>query len=488
LWPNATRQREDPEAPRLISPAQVAPVRPEGAAESVLVEQREPIWQPDQWRPRLPALLAVWGRRCRRLRIGFAGSAGREAAARWGALLFAIAGVLGLVALAFPGGAGTSSVAAAATSFLACAVGGWLWLAGARLSAGVYQLLALLAVALVCVSACYGGAEGWLDGFYFFWIALFVAYFFSLPAVALQTGAIAVAYAPTLALNHAIRHRPLIWFLTVATVAVTAAVVSLLRRRLEQALEVEHRQVERLLELDRLKDDFIATVSHELRTPVSAVYGAAETLLARDLPAFRRTELLRVTHQQALRLAELVEHLLISASLDRGALTGTVDAIDPTLPVLAAVEAARAREPTRTIGIDADHDIPRVAADRARLQQALTALLDNALKYSPPAAPITVRLERLPARARISVVDAGPGIPGPERERVFDKFHRLDPTMRNGIGGSGLGLHIVRKLVIAMGGNVWIESATPTAYGTRVVLELPLAEPTRQDDLDEIAH
>jgi hypothetical protein len=131
LWPNATRQREDPEAPRLISPAQVAPVRPEGAAESVLVEQREPIWQPDQWRPRLPALLAVWGRRCRRLRIGFAGSAGREAAARWGALLFAIAGVLGLVALAFPGGAGTSSVAAAATSFLACAVGGWLWLAGA---------------------------------------------------------------------------------------------------------------------------------------------------------------------------------------------------------------------------------------------------------------------------------------------------------------------------------------------------------------------
>ncbi len=72
---------------------------------------------------------------------------------------------------------------------------------------------------------------------------------------------------------------------------------------------------------------------------------------------------------------------------------------------------------------------------------------------------------------------------------MFDKFHRLDPTMHNGISGSGLGLHIVRKLVIAMGGNVWIESATPAASGTRVVLELRLAEPTRQDDLvDEIAH
>ena len=471
-----------------MSPAQVARVRPEGAAERALVEQREPIWPPDHGRLRLSAVIAVRGR-FRRFRIGFAASAGREAAARWGALLFAIAGILGLVALAFPGGGGTSSVAAAATSLIACAVGGWLWFVGARLSAGVYQLLALLAVALVCVSAYYGGADGWLDGFYFFWIALFVAYFFSLPAVALQTVAMAIAYAPTLALNQAIRHRPLIWFLTVATVAVTAAVVSLLRRRLEQALEVEHRQVERLLELDRLKDDFIATVSHELRTPVSAVYGAAETLLARDLPVSRRAELLRVMHQQALRLAELVEHLLISASLDRGALPITVDAIDATLPALAAVEAARVREPARTIAIDVDRDIPRVAADRARLQQVLAALLDNALKYSPPAAPIAVRLERVSDRAQISVVDAGPGIPEPERERVFDKFHRLDPTMRNGISGSGLGLHIVRKLVIAMGGNVWIESATPTASGTRVVLEFRLTEPTKQDNLvDEIAY
>ncbi|TML00580.1 MAG: two-component sensor histidine kinase, partial [Actinobacteria bacterium] len=228
---------------------------------------------------------------------------------------------------------------------------------------------------------------------------------------------------------------------------------------------------------------------HELRTPVSAVYGAAETLLARDLPVSRRTELLRVTHQQALRLAQLVEHLLISASLDRGALPVTVDAIDATLPALAAVEAARVREPTRTIALDVDRDIPRVAADRARLQQALAALLDNALKYSPPTAPITVRLERVSSRAQISVVDAGPGVPEPERERVFDKFHRLDPTMRNGISGSRLGLHIVRKLVIAMGTNIWIESATPAASGTRVVLELRLAEPTRQDDLvDEIAY
>ncbi len=74
--------------------------------------------------------------------------------------------------------------------------------------------------------------------------------------------------------------------------------------------------------------------------------------------------------------------------------------------------------------------------DPARLQQALTALLDNALKYSPPTAPIEVRLERRPARVRINVFDVGPGIPESERERVFDKFHRLDPTMRNGIGGS----------------------------------------------------
>jgi signal transduction histidine kinase len=412
--------------------------------------------------------------RLRRPRVSFAASVQPETPARASALLFITAGVLGLLALAFPGGTGSSAAAGAATSFSACALGAALWFLGVRLSAAAYQPLGIAATALASVSVYFGGPDGWLNGFFFLWIALFIAYFFTLPVVVLQTAAIAAAYAPALALNDRIRHGGLIWFLTVTTVAVTAAVVAVLRGRLELALEAEHRQVEHLLELDRLKDDFIATVSHELRTPVTSVYGAAETLLARDLPEERRSELLRVAHHQALRLADLVESLLTSASLDRGLMRVELRTIDPAVPVVDAVEALRVRAPNRTVTFDAPIELPDVIADSSRLHQALAAVLDNAAKYSPPRTPIHVQLTGERGHVRISIVDHGPGIPEAERERVFDKFHRLDPELTSGIGGSGLGLHIARGLLAAMAGEVWIEPTHPDGSGTTVILRLPI--------------
>jgi signal transduction histidine kinase len=424
------------------------------------------------------ALLAGWRRG---FSVSFAAGVEREAAARAGAALFSVAGVLGLLALVFPGGAGSSVAAGVATSVCACALGVALWFAGVRLSAAAYQLLGFAAVALASVSAYFGGSDGWLNGFFFFWVALFIAYFFTVAAVALQAGAIALSYALALASNGAIRHGTLVWFLTAATVAVTATVVGVLRRRLEQALAVERRQVERLRALDRLKDDFIATVSHELRTPVSAIYGAAETLLARDLPSQRRDQLIQITRQQAVRLAGLVENLLTSASLGRGLLPVELQPTDPLAPLLEAVDALRARTtPGRPINVQAPAHPPRVIADPARLQQALAALLDNAHKYSPPELPIDVRISRDHDHLRISVVDYGPGIPEPERERVFDKFHRLDPNMHNGISGSGLGLHVARGLTTAMAGATWIEPTHPDGTGTTIHLQLPLANPNHQ--------
>jgi signal transduction histidine kinase len=403
--------------------------------------------------------------------IAFAEGVERGHAARAGSFLFLAGGALGVVSLAFPGGAGTSAAVALATSLAAGALGIVVWLLGARFSAALYQLLGFAAVALVSLSAYFGGADGWLNGFYLFWLALFIAYFFSLAAVILQTSVITLAYALALEFNQAIRHATLVLFLTGATVAITASVVAILRRRLELALEAEREQVERLLGLDRLKDDFIATVSHELRTPVSAVYGATETLLARDLPRPLQDALLRVAHQQALRLAELVESLLTSASLKRGLLDVELESIDVVLPVLETIEAARAREPSRTIALDAPRQLPPVTADPDRLQQALAALLDNALKYAPPTEPIRIRLEATSHELRIAVADRGPGIPEAERGRVFDKFHRLDPTMRNGVGGSGLGLHIARRLIQAMQGEITIETPQD-GIGTTVVVQL----------------
>ena len=104
-------------------------------------------------------------------------------------------------------------------------------------------------------------------------------------------------------------------------------------------------------------------------------------------------------------------------------------------------------------------------------------LLDNALKYSPPDEPVELAIAQTESAVRLTVRDRGAGIPPAERERIFEKFHRLDPHMRRGIGGSGLGLYIVRGLVEAMRGRVWIEPGALGAPGTAVVVELPRSLP-----------
>jgi signal transduction histidine kinase len=101
--------------------------------------------------------------------------------------------------------------------------------------------------------------------------------------------------------------------------------------------------------------------------------------------------------------------------------------------------------------------LPAVAADEAQLRQVLDNLLDNAIKYSPAGGEIRLGLEAADDAVRFSVADAGLGIPASERDRIFDKFYRLDPDMTGGIGGTGLGLYIARELVRRVGGDIWVE-------------------------------
>jgi signal transduction histidine kinase len=141
-----------------------------------------------------------------------------------------------------------------------------------------------------------------------------------------------------------------------------------------------------------------------------------------------------------------------------------------------ASAAARIRAPSRRIELLARGAPAPVLADRLRLLQVLTNLLDNALKYSPDGTPVTVEVNEVDGGVRLVVRDRGPGIPPAERERVFEKFHRLDAQMSGGVGGSGLGLYIAAGLVRAMRGRMWIEATAVDAIGTVVVVELPKSE------------
>ncbi len=227
--------------------------------------------------------------------------------------------------------------------------------------------------------------------------------------------------------------------------------------------------------LEKLRSEFVATISHELRTPLASLHGAAMTLREHELPAQTQDDLLEMIAEQSNRLANLVEEILVAGQLDSGSLRIVADTFDPEELVRGVVTVARSRigEET-TIDVVAPSVVPKVHGDSERTRQVLLNLLDNAIKYSPSGGRIEVELTAVADQLRFSVHDEGLGIPVGEQERVFDKFYRLDPDQRRGIGGTGLGLYICRELVRSMHGRIWVESEP--GKGTTFAFELP-AEP-----------
>jgi PAS domain S-box-containing protein len=227
--------------------------------------------------------------------------------------------------------------------------------------------------------------------------------------------------------------------------------------------------------LEDLRSQFVATISHELRTPLASLHGAALTLREHDLPPQTRDDLLEMIAEQSNRLANLVEEILVAGQLDSGSLRVVADTFDPEELVRGVVTVGQSRVGEETkIEVVVPAVVPKAHGDSERTRQVLLNLLDNAIKYSPSGGRIEVGLAAVGNRLRFSVEDQGLGIPVGEQERIFDKFYRLDPDQRRGIGGTGLGLYICRELVQSMHGRIWVESEP--GKGTTFAFELP-AEP-----------
>jgi signal transduction histidine kinase len=231
--------------------------------------------------------------------------------------------------------------------------------------------------------------------------------------------------------------------------------------------------VRRQRELDTLKDEFIAVISHELRTPLASVYGAAVTLEERDLDNEMRWRLLGVIRRESGRLATVVNDVLWASRLEAKKTRSDPEWCDTALLVSEAVARAAELSPENvSIVARADSVVARV--DPAQLRMVLANLIDNAVKYSPQGGTVDVRVEQCHGHVRFLVSDEGIGVPEAERERIFDKFIRLDPEMSRGIGGTGLGLYICRELVGQMGGRIWVSANQPR--GSTFAFEIPAAE------------
>jgi len=233
--------------------------------------------------------------------------------------------------------------------------------------------------------------------------------------------------------------------------------------------------LDRLRELDRLKDEFIAIVSHELRTPLSSVYGAAATLQQRELDKDVQDSLLSIIYRESDRLARLVDDVLWVSRLESGRVETSIAPCDATELATDAVHAAEAHLPDGfTLEFTCAQSLPPLAADGQKLRQVLANIIENAVKYSPDGGRIAVNVERRNGSVVFAVRDEGLGIPADEQSRIFEKFHRLDPNLTRGVSGTGLGLYICRELIRQMNGTISVTSSE--GNGSTFTIELPSAE------------
>ncbi len=213
--------------------------------------------------------------------------------------------------------------------------------------------------------------------------------------------------------------------------------------------------VTRQSELDQLKDSFVSTVSHELRTPLASLRGFAELMLQREFTPEKRREFLGIIHGESIRLGALVDDFLDIQRLESG--RAVYD--------FRRVELAPLMEATRALFAAGAHVLrlavpPELAvrADPDRLRQVLSNLVSNAQKFSPAGSEIALTARRAGELVRVSVADQGAGIEPDVLPKLFQKFFRADSPETRRVGGTGLGLSLVKEIVVAHGGSVWAES------------------------------
>lgn len=233
------------------------------------------------------------------------------------------------------------------------------------------------------------------------------------------------------------------------------------------------RDMTRLREADDLKNTFISVISHELKTPVALIKGYAGTLRREDARWDARTvrDSAAIIEEEADRLTQLIDNLLDASRLQAGALK--LNLSDVALDQLAQhiVEKFSVEAAQHPITLNFPPDYPTVPADATRLEQVLSNLINNAMKYSPAGTAITIGGQITPREVIVTVTDRGIGIPLEEQSRIFERFYRVDDALTRRTQGSGLGLYLAKAVIDAHRGRIWVKSVP--GQGSTFAFALP---------------
>ena len=232
-------------------------------------------------------------------------------------------------------------------------------------------------------------------------------------------------------------------------------------------------QLRREYMLMKMRSDFVSEVSHELRTPLAQIRLFIETLLLErfETPDDKRRAL-EIINRESQRLIHLVENVLRFSGQNGGEPSLSVSQAPLAPTVTRVVDEFRllADAAGNTIELDLDSDADAAFDDDA-LRRILLNLLDNAVKYGPEGQTIRVALQSAANGARLSVADQGPGVPAPEREKIWDGYYRLERERDSAIAGTGIGLAVVHDLVTRLGGKAWVERGDDA--GAVFIVKLP---------------
>jgi len=232
--------------------------------------------------------------------------------------------------------------------------------------------------------------------------------------------------------------------------------------------------ITKLRQLELHRKEFVANVSHELRTPLTSLQGYIEVLIENDLSKEERTKFLKILERNTLRFQTIIEDLLSLSQIEKESDNDELKKIiGPISPVISSAKLF-CQDKANKKGIDLTVDVPddlNANINQHLLEQAVINLVDNAIKYGPADSSIKISAKCLDDHLEISIQDEGPGITKEHQNRLFERFYCIDKARSRELGGSGLGLSIVKHIALAHGGSVALDSEF--GKGSTFIINLP---------------